>query len=153
MVASAYNRARWLAIAMLGGLFAQAVVVEVFWWFSAPFSGFAGAEPGMSPLVRYVLVGAGLADLVFLPFLRRILLAVRGDRRPAALISRLMAVTVITLAISSFPAVMGLLIFLLFGGRLVFYALWLVSLVLLSAYFPRQSFWEEWVEGGGRMEV
>ena len=146
------NRARWVAVALVGSLFADAVVVELLWWFMAPFTGFM-PENEIPSLFQYVLVGIGLSDLVFLPFLRRSMLAAWHGSQPATLISRLMSMSIVSLAISCVPAILGLVIFLIWAGRLAFYALWGASLFFMLVYFPRQSFWEEWVEGGGRMEL
>jgi hypothetical protein len=149
-----FNRARWIAIALIGSLFVESFVIEMLRWF-VPFNGFAGAENGISPLFQYILMVLGLSDLVFLPFLRRSLLSPRNvsSTNPSVLIPRLMSVTIISLAISNAPALLGLVIFLMWGERLPFYMLWGVSLIFMLVYFPRMSFWEEWVEGGGRMEA
>lgn len=147
-----FNQVRWIALAMLGSLFVEAIVVEMIHWFF-PFEGFATAEEGLSPSVQYVLIAVGLSDLVFLPFLRRSMLAARGDHTEKRLIARLRAVAIVTLAIAHFPALMGMVIFVLWTSRWAFYLLWGVSLIVMLAYFPRLRFWEEWISGGGRMEV
>ena len=152
LLENTFTRARWLATVFIGSLFVEAVVVETLLWFMS-FTGLTDPEAGLPAGLQYVLLVAGLSDLVFLPFLRRRLLAARSDSQPATLISRLMSVAIVTLAISIYPALLGLVIFLLWGGRLLFYPLWGVSLAFMLVYFPRQSFWEEWVGGGGRMEI
>ncbi|NUM48613.1 MAG: hypothetical protein HUU38_28225 [Anaerolineales bacterium] len=146
-----FTRLRWLAIAMLGSLFIVAVVVEIIHWF-VPFTGFAGDDSFSSPFV-YVLLVTGLADLLFLPFFRRGFLAERPGATPANLISRMRVITILSLAVAQAPAILGIVIFLMLGVRWAFYVLWGGALVAMLAYFPRQMFWEEWVEGGGRMEV
>ncbi len=151
LLENTFNRARWIALAMLGSLLIEGFVVEMMRWF-APFAGFADAETGLSPHWQYVILVVGLSDLVFLPFLQRSLLTVRNSPQPSALISRLMTVTIISLAVSYTPALLGLVSFLMWGERLAFYALWGVSLVAMLVYFPRLRFWEAWVEGGGRLE-
>lgn len=152
LLENTFNRVRWIAVAMVGSLFIEAVVVEMIHWF-VPFEGIARAEEGLSPSLQYVLIAVGLSDLVFLPFLRRSMLAGRGDGAEKRLIARLQAVTIATLAIAHFPALMGLVIFVLWTSRWAFYGLWGVSLIVMLVYFPRLRFWEEWISGGGRMEV
>ncbi|GAB4581174.1 MAG: hypothetical protein Fur0022_39210 [Anaerolineales bacterium] len=149
---STFNRLRWIAIAMLGSLFVEAIVVEMMRWF-VPFSGFANSDGGFSRDFLYLLLVAGLADLLFLPILRRRFLAGRPGANPKLLIPRMRVITILSLAISNAPAMLGLVIFLMWNARWAFYALWVVSLGFMLIYFPRQYFWEEWVEGGGRMEV
>lgn len=146
-----FTRLRWVSLVMLGSLFLEASVAEMMRWFF-PFTGFNNPETGLSPNWQALILMVGLSDLVFLPFLRRRLLAIRPGAQPEELIRRMWGVSIISLAVSYTPAVLGLVIFLVWGTRGMFYALWGVSLLFLLVYFPRQSFWEEWVEGGGRME-
>ncbi len=152
LLENTYRRARLIAMALLGSLFVDVAVVEMMRWFN-PFAGLMDPETGLSPRFQYLIMIIGLSDLIFLPFLRRSLLTARDSAPPAILIPRLISVSIVTLAVSYAPALLGLGIFLLWGNRLPFYVLWGVSFVVMLGYFPRQSVWEEWVGGGGRMEV
>ncbi|NJN44551.1 MAG: hypothetical protein HC806_07400, partial [Anaerolineae bacterium] len=112
---NAYRSTRYLAIALLGSLFIEAGVVELVHWTMTPFDGFGEFEGGSYPLMRYLLVLVGMSDLIILPFLRRSILlapAKAGEETPA-LLARLRNATILTLAISNAPAILGLAIFLI----------------------------------------
>ena len=135
-----FTRVWWIALALMGSLFVEAIVIELVAGV-VPLPGFTDPENELSPNIRYILLVLAVSDALFLPFLRRRLLTVQNKASPKILIARLQATSIVTLAISSFPAWMGMVIFLLWMYRGPFYFLWVFSLVLLLAYFPRKHFW------------
>src|SRR5712691_3235756 len=57
---------------------------------------------------------------------------------------RLVTTAVITAALAEVPAILGLVLFMLFGLRGDFYALFALSLALEAIYFPRLDGWRAW---------
>jgi F0F1-type ATP synthase membrane subunit c/vacuolar-type H+-ATPase subunit K len=140
-VEAPYRNAAIICGAMAASTVLYALVVAVISVFQAPFEGFApGAQPSIlrSALWTMALVEAGLIGLV-----RRALLARSRSGGSAAQARRLITTAVVTAALAEVPAILGLMLFMLWGLSGDFYALFALSLVLGAIYFPRLDGWRE----------
>ena len=138
---TAYRNAAIICGAMAASTVLYALVVAVISTFQAPFGGFApGAQPSIlrSALWTMALVEAGLIGLV-----RRALLARSRSEGAAAQARRLITTAVVTAALAEVPAILGLVLFMLWGLSGDFYALCALSLALGAIYFPRLDGWRE----------
>ncbi len=109
-----------------------------------PFFGMA-AIPEMS-LLRYLFYGLAVLEVVIIRVLQSLLLKrSRGDTFKITL-QKLFRASLVTVCLSEVPGVLGFLLFLLGGFNRDFYALLVVSLVLVFMYFPRQRSWQDWIE-------
>jgi hypothetical protein len=75
---------------------------------------------------------------------RRALLTRARAEAVATQPGRLVTTAVITAALAETPAILGLVLFMVFGLRADFYALLALSLALQAVYFPRLDGWREW---------
>ena len=140
-VEAAYRNAAIICGVMAASTVLYALVVAVISVFQAPFEGFApGAQPSIlrSALWTMALVEAGLTGLV-----RRALLARSRSEGAAAQARRLITTAVVTAALAEVPAILGLVLFMLWGLSGDFYALFALSLALGAIYFPRLDGWRE----------
>jgi len=140
-VEAAYRNAAIICGVMAASTVLYALVVAVFRVFQAPFEGFApGAQSSIlrSALWTMALVEAGLIGL-----LRRALRARSRSESAAAQARRLITTAVVTAALAEVPAILGLVLFMLWGLSGDFYALFALSLVLQAIYFPRLDGWRE----------
>jgi len=140
-VEAAYRIAAIICGVMAASTVLYALVVAVISVFQAPFEGFApGAQPSIlrSALWTMALVEAGLTGLV-----RRALLARSRSEGAAAQARRLITTAVVTAALAEVPAILGLVLFMLWGLSGDFYALFALSLALGAIYFPRLDGWRE----------
>ena len=139
---TAYRIAAIICGAMAASTVLYALVVAVISVSQAPFEGFApSAQPSIlrTALWTLALVEAGLIGLV-----RRALLARSGSEGAAAQARRLITTAVVTAALAEVPAILGLVLFMLWGLSGDFYALFALSLALGAVYFPRLDGWREW---------
>lgn len=137
----AYRNAAIICGAMAVSTVLYALVVAVISVFQAPFEGFApGAQPSIlrSALWTMALAEAGLIGLV-----RRVLLARSRSEGAAAQARRLITTAVVTAALAEVPAILGLVLFMLWGLSGDFYALFALSLALGAIFFPRLDGWRE----------
>jgi hypothetical protein len=139
---AAYRNAAITCGAMAVSTFLYAVAVIVVSVLQAPFEGFAGQVP--SPTVRLALWAAAIFVAGLIGLIRRALLgrSPAGDRRAQA--HRLVSTSIIVAAVAELPAVLGLVLFMLFALRTDFYALFVLSLVLQAVHFPRLEGWRQW---------
>ena len=140
-VDAAYRNAAIICGVMAVSTVLYALVVAVISVFQAPFEGFApGAQPSIlrSALWTMALVEAGLIG-----FVRRALLARSRPAGSAAQARRLITTAVVTAALAEVPAILGLVLFMLWGLSGDFYALFALSLALGAIYFPRLDGWRE----------
>lgn len=139
---TAYRNAAITCGAMAASTVLYGLVVAVISVVQAPFEGFAtGAQPSIlrSALWTIALVEAGLIGLV-----RRALLARSRGEGAAAQARRLITTSVVTAAFAEVPAILGLVLFMLWGLRGDFFALFALSLAVQAIYFPRLDGWREW---------
>ena len=139
---AAYRSAAIICGAMAASTVLYALVVAAISVSQAPFEGFApSAEPSIlrTALWTAALVEAGLIGLV-----RRALLARSRGEGAAAQARRLIMTSVVTTAFAEVPAILGLVLFMLWGLSGDFYALFALSLALQAIYFPRLDGWREW---------
>jgi len=139
---TAYRIATIICGAMAASTVLYALVVAVISVSQAPFEGFApGAQPSIlrSVLWTLAIVEAGLIGLV-----RRTLLARSRAEGTTAQARRLITTSVVTAAFAEVPAILGLVLFMLWGLSGDFYVLFALSLALQAVYFPRLDGWREW---------
>jgi len=119
-----------------------AVVVTAISVSQAPFEGFGGSS-GPS-ILRVALWTAAIVEAGLIGLVRRALLARSRGEGAAAQARRLITTSVVTAAFAEVPAVLGLVLFMLWGLSGDFYALFALSLALGAVYFPRLDGWREW---------
>ncbi len=134
-----------VAAAILVSLIAMLVFVELIRSRLRPFSGFASAAA--DPVLRYAFYGAAMAAVILVRVLGPALLGRPSPDDPATVLARLHRTSLLTLALSEIPGILGFALFLLGGFNIDFYALAFVSLFLVFMYYPRRSVWEERLRG------
>ena len=134
-----------VAAAIVVSLAIMLVFVELIRSQFKPFTGFA--PPADAPVVRYAFYGAALAAVILARLLERTLLKPAPPDDPGTVLARLHRASLLTLALSEMPAILGFVLFLLGGFNVDFYALAFVSLFLVFMYYPRRSVWEERLRG------
>jgi hypothetical protein len=139
---AAYRNAAIICGVMAASTLLYAAVVAVISVSQAPFEGFAGQSEASS--VRIALWTAAVLEAGLIGPLRRALLARARAEGSAAQAGRLFTTSVVIAAAAEMPAILGLVLFMLFGLRGDFYALFALSLALEAIYFPRLDGWREW---------
>lgn len=120
--------------------------VEMIGHAYAPFRGFA-PEVNLGAF-RVVLGALAIMSLGVGRLLRdrlgsATLVAITPTRRSSPVTRRLFTESLISLALSESVALYGVVLFLLGGRRLDFYAFAVLSLAALAMHFPRRSQWED----------
>lgn len=144
---TAYRNAAIICGAMAASTLLYVVAVGVVSIVQSPFEGFAGQT--QSPNLRVMLWTAAVLEAGLIGVVRRSLLARHLTAGPAAQAQRLVSTAVVVAALAEVPAILGLVLFMLFGLRADFYALLLLSLGLQAVYFPRLDGWREWAAAPG----
>ena len=139
---AAYRNAAIICGAMAASTLLYAGVVAVISVVQAPFEGFA--RQAEAPALRIALWTVAVLEAGLIGVVRRALLTRARTEAVAAQAGRLVTTAVIIAALAEAPAVLGLVLFMLFGLRADFYALLALSLLLQAAYFPRLDGWREW---------
>lgn len=137
---TAYRHAVITYGAMAAGTVLYLVAVAVVSISQAPFEGFAGPIPGL----RLALWTAAALEAGLIGIVRRALLGSAGAGDRESLARRLVLTSIITAAFAEMPAILGLVLFMLSGLRGDFYGLFVLSLALLTIFFPRLDGWREW---------
>ena len=139
---AAYRNAAITCGAMAASTLFYAAVVAVISVSQAPFEGFAG-QYQVSTL-RIALWTVAVLEALLIAFARRALLTRARAEGAAGQAGRLLMTAVITAALAEVPAILGLVLFMLFGLRGDFYVLLALSLALEALYFPRLDGWRAW---------
>ncbi len=132
-----------IASSMLAVLFIYPVAVEIIRARMAPFSGLVEIKNTM--LLRYVFYGAAVFQVILIRVLRGFLLRKTFSSEKTNLAGDLFKTSILILALSEIPAILGLVLFLLAGLNQDFYILLFVSLFLIFMYFPRYNNWKTWI--------
>ena len=138
----AFRNAAIICGAMAASTALYALVVVVIGVSQVPFEGFGG--PAQPSTLRVALWTAAMVEAGTIGLVRRALLARSRGEGAAAQAGRLITTSVVTAALAEVPAILGLVLFMLWGLSGDFYALFALSLVLLAVYFPRLDGWREW---------
>lgn len=112
---------------------------ELIRWKLRPFFGFAGGHSGRS--VRYIFFAAAALVILVIKTMRKRALRMRPEEDKARFASRLAWMTLSIMALAVVPALLGFVLFLLFGLNIDYYILMFVSLFLVFMFFPRRSSW------------
>lgn len=139
---AAYRNAAITCGAMAASTLFYAAVVAVISVSQAPFEGFAGSSQAST--LRIALWAVAVFEAGLIGLARRALLSRARAEGRAAQAGRLVTTAVIIAALAEVPAVVGLVLFMLFGLRGDFYALLALSLALEAIYFPRLDGWRAW---------
>ena len=139
---AAYRNAAITCGAMAASTLFYAAVVAVISISQAPFEGFA-TQSQVSTL-RIALWTVAILEAGLIAFARRALLTRARAEGSAAQAGRLVTTAVITAALAEVPAILGLVLFMLFGLRGDFYVLLALSLALEAFFFPRLDGWRAW---------
>ena len=139
---AAYRNAAIICGAMAASTLFYAVVVEVINAVQAPFEGFAG--PSGASSLRIAIWTLAVFEAGVIGIVRRALLARARAEAASTHAARLVTTAVITAGLAEVSAILGLVLFMLFGLRADFYALLSLSLALQAVYFPRLDGWREW---------
>ncbi len=138
---AAHRNATIICGAMAAGTVLYALVVVAISLSQAPFEGLGG--PAGPSFLRVALWTAAVAEAGLIGLARRALLARSRGEAAAAQARRLITTSVITAAFAEVPAILGLVLFMLWGLSGDFYALLALSLALQTIYFPRLDGWRE----------
>ncbi len=134
-----------IAGSVIASLFVMFAAEEVIRAVFRPFRGFAGLA-GDLLVLQYAFIGLGIVVIVLIRVLRQVMLVRKPGEDAKSAIHRLQRASVVTLVLGEVPGIAGLVLFLLSGLNIVFYALVFASLCLVFIYFPRLSSWEEWLK-------
>lgn len=141
-----FRTASIIGLGMIVSLALYLALVEFIRARFRPFLGFlSGTLPeGSRPVLRYAFFAAAVASVVVLRFLHgRMLRKAASAEIPGEALKILSRTSSVILALSEFPALLGLILFFLAGYNRDFYLLLFVSLFLLFMYFPRLKSWED----------
>lgn len=136
-----WQAAALAAAGIIGGIFFYTVIVELLnkTGYKPPLQA---ADAGGAKYALYFLALSGLAVLKMAG------LKLGGKKgNPEETIKALTTLAIVRAALCELPAVAGLLIFLLTGGRSDFYLLIIFALALEIYNFPRLAQWEERIRG------
>lgn len=145
----AYRISVIIGIAIIASVFIYAVVVELIKSEYEPFKGFSPFQE--IEILRYILLGISIAEFFFIRYIRNFVLsgktmmATSKQGQFSAPIQRLITTSIVSYALCESVAIYGLVLFLIGGDSLDFYAFMVLSLVYFAVYFPRYSQWEEWM--------
>ncbi len=132
-----------LASSMLAVLFIYLAAVEIIRARMAPFSGLVEIKNTM--FLRYGFYGIAVFQVILIRVLRGFLLRKTLSSEKTNLADDLFKTSILILALSEIPAILGLVLFLLAGLNRDFYILLFVSLFLMFMYFPRYNNWKTWI--------
>ncbi len=138
-----YRPALIVAIAILASLVVY-IVLALLLKASRPFHHPLVSTQSL-PVIRLAFYGLSILQVIVIRLMRGFFFRPTPGLDPAALGRRLMMVSILTSAFSEVPALLGFVLFLLAGLNWDLYVLVFVSLVLLFMFFPRLSYWEEWI--------
>jgi len=141
-IEAAYRNAATICGAMAASTVLYALVVAAISVSQAPFEGFGG--PAQPSILRVALWTAAMVEAGLIGLVRRALLAGSRGEGAAAQARRLISTSVVTAAFAEVPAILGLVLFMLWGLSGDFCALFALSLALQAIYFPRLDGWREW---------
>jgi F0F1-type ATP synthase membrane subunit c/vacuolar-type H+-ATPase subunit K len=139
---AAYRNAAIICSAMAASTVLYALVVVGISLSQAPFEGFGG--PAQPSILRIALWTAAAVEAGLIGLVRRTLLARSRGEGAAAQARRLITTSVVTAAFAEVPAILGLVLFMLWGLSGDFFALLALSLALQAIHFPRLDGWREW---------
>jgi len=134
--------------AVIGTLVVYVAVVE---WLNRS-RDVVETEP-LPEVARFILYGVAIS-MVFLTQIVRALVLRGIPRDLDAAIQRLNLASVITGILAETPALMGLVLFIVWGQYTDFYILLFVSLYLFVRHFPRYGTWEKvgrFIQTGGEL--
>ena len=135
---AAYRNAAITCGAMAASTLFYAAVVAVISISQAPFEGFATQSQVSTLRIALWTVAVLEAGLITVDEWHE-----RAEGA-AAQAGRLITTAVITAALAEVPAILGLVLFMLFGLRGDFYVLLALSLALQAFFFPRLDGWRAW---------
>jgi F0F1-type ATP synthase membrane subunit c/vacuolar-type H+-ATPase subunit K len=130
-----YLAVNFLGLVMIGSVFLFAVVVEIFKWVEAPFTGLASLAKSTADLLLFVFFFLALVNYFLIRVMPKKLIARSPQHLPQA--------AILTFALCEAVAVYGLTLFLLTGRSLDFYLFFAVSLFFFYLFFPKYAAWEE----------
>lgn len=141
-----YMTAAIAAAGIVSAIVFYTVVVEIL----AGRGYAAPLRPPAAYALKYGLYILGVSCLALLKLADRFLPP--GDGTPDGELRALTKLAMVKAALCELPAVCGLILFLLTGGRADFYMLAVFSLALEIHHFPRLPAWEEKLRGlNGRL--
>lgn len=136
-----YRINKIVAFALIAATLVYAVVVEVF-----RFQGLIAAPLDSAVLekLRYVFVFLSFAAYFIINFAHKKILVKKPGDTQERLLQKLTMANLLSLSLAEFPALFGLVLFLLSGNPRDFYPLLVISGLLFYAFFPKFSFWSAW---------
>ena len=133
-----------IGISIIVSLFIYLALAEIIRTQLRPFRGFGAFSNVQS--IRYAFFVGAIVAVIAVRLLRQRLLKRSPQDTDSTVLRKLQRTTIITLALSEIPGLLGLILFLLCGLNVDFYLLLLVSLVLVFMYFPRRDQWGDWLK-------
>jgi hypothetical protein len=109
------------------------------------------AVPGLDQ-IRIALFAVA-AVLIFTSTVIKSLLLRQASADPRLRLARVRTATILAAVMAEFPALLGLVLFILGGSQNDFYILAVVSLYMLVRHFPRREPWDAYVQRGGAHSV
>jgi len=101
-------------------------------------------------VLRIVFLLLGVGDFFLIRWIRDLLLQGSGEvQTTSAPTRRLLVANMISMSLCEIPALLGFVLYLMAARPLDFYPLVVLSLILVSYYFPRIEAWEEWLREQG----
>ncbi|MBC7363270.1 MAG: hypothetical protein H5U07_01850 [Candidatus Aminicenantes bacterium] len=135
-----------IGYAVFAALLLYLVLAELLKAKLAPFHGLYGLKDMQSiKNYRYLFYGLSAASVILARLLQALLLRKKPGDTPLELLNKLHRTYLILVIMSEFPAMFGLILFLLWGLTRDFYILLGISVVVLFIFFPRRQAWEQWL--------
>lgn len=144
----AYRMIQLIGATFIASLLVYVVIVEFVLLRGEP------ADAAAARMLRYLAAVLVIGSLFVVPVIQKLFLRVNGGhgkRRPGAgfadpAVGNLLSLSVMTFAFCEAPAVLGVVLTVLSGKRLDFYAFLLLSAVMFAVFFPRHAQCERWYD-------
>jgi hypothetical protein len=145
IVRRTHRIAAMVAYSIFGAIVLYLVLEELIRNKMAPFHGF---YPVSNPqTLRYLFYGLSAASIILARLLQLVMLRKKPQDTPLDLLNKLHRTSLVVTVMSEFPALFGLILFLIGGFNRDFYVLLAISVIVLFIFFPRRRAWEAWIGG------
>ncbi|MGB8953267.1 MAG: hypothetical protein WCC06_11460 [Candidatus Aminicenantales bacterium] len=134
----------FISAVLIASLFIYLLIIEIVKAGLKPFMGLAPSQEIQT--LRYFFYALAILLVILNRVLNQFLLKKSPLDDMEKRVQKLHRATLISMALSETPVLLGLVLFFLWGLWKDFYALLIVSLFLNFMYFPRRKNWEDYIQ-------
>lgn len=129
---------------------AELVLVAAIWLASPLVASAPRVANGTGSIIALALYIVGLADIILGLWLReRAFGRARAARSAVEALGRIVGPSLVSVTLALTPAILGLVLYLVFGNRTGLGVLCVLSLIGLAVHRPRQDRWQEIMSSAG----